>query len=383
MPNAPWWRGEHRLSERLVQLSRLKVGDPLPCDVRDGNGTLLLCRGHTITSNAQIETLIRYASSPYSYAPATPERDAPARSPLAMVLGARRRLQVLFSNPAPQSFSAELLQIVADVHKACRANADVALASILLCRDEPYAIRHSVNVAIASCIAGSAVQMDESTLLSVMAAALTMNIGMLELQERLLAMKGRLDQAQRAEVQGHCERGVAMLREYGVSDEAWLEIVRDHHERHDGSGYPAGRKGDDIGMPTQLVSLADVYCARVSDRRYRSAMPPNVALRWLFLNEGAALNPQHAAMFIKTLGVYPPGTGVRLQCGSVGVVTQRSAAGHRPRVASITSHDGARIATPIRHRDDSPEHAVVEVVDLAELGLSVNMESMWGADAIA
>ena len=88
-------------------------------------------------------------------------------------------------------------------------------------------------------------------------------------------------------------------------------------------------------------------------------------------------------MFIKTLGVYPPGTGVRLQCGSVAVVTQRSAAGHRPRVASITSHDGARIATPIRHRDDSPEHAVVEVVDLAELGLNVNMESVWGADAIA
>lgn len=370
------------MSERLVQLSRLKVGDPLPCDVRDGSGTLLLCRGHTITSDAQIETLIRYASSPYSLAPAPPDRGQP-RSPLALVLGARWRLQSLFANPSPQTFSAELLQIVADVHRACRANADVALAAILLCRDEPYAIRHSVNVATATCIAGIAMQLDEATLFPALAAALTMNIGMVELQERLLMLQGRLNDEQRAEVQGHCERGEALLREYGVIDELWLEIVRDHHERPDGSGYPAHKQIAAIGLPTQLVSLADVYCARVSERQYRTAMPPNVALRWLFLNEGATLNAQYAAVFIKTLGVYPPGTGVRLLNGSVGVVIQRSATGHKPRVASITSPGGARIATPIRHRDDSPEHAVVEVVDLAELGLAVNMEALWGTDAVA
>lgn len=371
------------MSERLVQLSRLKVGDPLPCDVRDGNGTLLLSRGNTITSPAQIETLIRYASSPYALAPALPERNATPKSPLAMVLGARRHLQMLFSSPSPQDFPSELLQIAADVQKACRTNADVALASILLCRDEPYAIRHSVNVAIASHIAGSAMQMDEATLVPVVAAALTMNIGMIELQEQLLTLKGRLNDEQRTEVQGHCERSVAMLRERGVTDESWLEIVRDHHERPDGSGYPEHKSAQQIGLPTQLVSLADVYCARVSERLHRTAMPPNVALRWLFLNEGATLNSQYAAMFIKTLGVYPPGTGVRLQNGSIGVVIHRSSAGHKPRVASITNPDGMRMADPIRHRDDDPEHAVVEVVDLAELGLSVNMEGLWGTDAIA
>lgn len=383
MKSLPGQRGENRLSERLVQLSRLKVGDTLPCDVRDGSGTLLLCRGHTISSQSQIETLVRYASSPYSHSPALPGRDLPLRSPLAMVLGARRRLQMIFSNPAPQNFVPDVLQVVADLRKACRANADVALASILLCHEEPYAIRHSVNVAIACCVAGAPMQMDEATLVSVMAAALTMNIGMIELQERLRALKGRLDEQQRAEVEGHCERGAAMLAGYGVSDPLWLEIVRDHHERPDGSGYPDGKKADAIGMPTQLVSLADVYCARVSERQYRTAMPPNLALRWLFLNEGATLNPQHAAMFIKTLGVYPPGTGVRLQNGSIAVVIQRSTAGHRPHVASITSQDGTRIATPIRHRDEAPEHAVVEVVDLAELGLAVNMEALWGSDAVA
>ncbi len=370
------------MSERLVQLTRLKVGDPLPCDVRDGNGTLLMSRGNTITSPAQIETLIRYASSPYGFAPALPERNATQRSPLAMVLGARRRLQALLSDPAPPNFPADLLQVAADVQKACRANADVALASILMCREEPYAIRHPVNVAIAGCIAGSAMQMDEAALAPVVAAALTMNIGMVELQEQLLTLKGRLNEEQRAEVQGHCERGEAMLRARGVADESWLEIVRDHHERPDGSGYPAHKTTGQIGLPTQLVSLADVYCARVSERMYRTAMAPNVALRWLFLNEGATLNSEYAAMFIKTLGVYPPGTGVRLQNGSIGVVIHRSSAGHKPRVASITSSNGMRMADPIRHRDDDPGHAVTEVVDLAGLGLVVNMESLWGTDAV-
>lgn len=370
------------MSERLVQLSRLKVGDLLPCDVRDGNGTLLLCRGHKIANDAQIETLIRYASSPYATAPALPERGQP-RSPLALILSARWRLQALLANPAAQDFPQEVLQIAADVHKACRSNADVVLASILLCHDEPYAIRHPVNTAIAACIAGIATQVDEATMLPMLAGALTMNVGMLELQEQLLHLKGRLNDAQRQEVESHCARGETMLRDWGVADPLWLEIVRDHHERPDGSGYPAHKRADAIGLPTQIVSLADVYCARVSDRRYRTAMPPNVALRWLFLNEGATLNAQYAAVFIKTLGVYPPGTGVRLLNGSVGVVTQRSTAGHKPRVASITSADGTRIATPIRHRDDSPEHAVVEVVDLFQLGLGVNMEALWGADAVA
>lgn len=370
------------MPDRTFPLSRLEVGEPLPCDVRDANGMLLLCAGHAATSDKQLETLIRHGSWSKTVVPAADDQGYRARSPLALVLAARRHLQALLADPSPAAFVPELLRIAGEVRKACRANADVALASILMCRDEPYAIHHPVNVAIASYVTGRAMQLDAATLTSTAAAALTMNVGMLELQEQLQALPGALSREQRAEVERHCDRGAALLREYGVTDPLWLEIVCDHHERPDGSGYPAGKSGDQLGVPTQLVSLADVYCARVSERLYRPAMQPNVALRWLFLNEGATLDERHAAMFIKTLGVYPPGTGVRLQNGSIGVVTHRGSSGQRPRISSITTQDGSRASTPIRRSEDSPGHAVSEVVDLDALGLGVSMEALWGADCI-
>ena len=86
-------------------------------------------------------------------------------------------------------------------------------------------------------------------------------------------------------------------------------------------------------------------------------------------------------MFIKTLGVYPPGTGVRLRNGAFAVVLQRQSAGHQPVVASLTTHDGLRLHSPIRRRGDIEAHAVTEVVDLTALGIRVGMETLWGADA--
>ncbi|MGH8145334.1 MAG: HD-GYP domain-containing protein [Rhodanobacteraceae bacterium] len=371
------------MPDRNFPLSRLEVGEPLPRDVRDANGTLLLREGHAATSDKQLETLMRHGSWSNTVVSVADDQKYRARSPLALVLAARRHLQALLIDPPPTAFVSELLRIAGEVRKACRANADVALASILMCRDEPYAIRHPVNVAIASYITGNAMQLDAATLTSTAAAALTMNVGMLELQEQLQTLPGTLSREQRAEVERHCDRGAALLRDYGVTDALWLEIVRDHHERPDGSGYPTGKTADRLGVPTQLVSLADVYCARVSERQHRPAMRPNAALRWLFLNEGTTLDEQHAAMFIKTLGIYPPGTGVRLQNGSVGVVTHRGSSGQRPRISSITTQDGSRASTPIRRSEDAPGHAVSEVVDLDALGLNANMQALWGADAVA
>lgn len=367
------------MPRRLIHPSELHVGQPLPCDAYDDKGTLLLREGHVITSGRQIEKLMQQALLADT-SPDDAAKEVARTSPLAFVLSARQHLQALFNATSPPDFPAEVSRIAGMVRRACKLNADVALASILMRREGLYTIRHAVNVAIACQIAGTAMKLAPAELAATLAAALTMNIGMLELQQQLQALDGPLTDAQQAAVRGHCERSVAMLRGYGVTDALWLEIVQDHHERPDGSGYPAGKAGEAIGLPAQLLSLADVYCARVSCRDSRPAMLPNVALRWLFLNEGVAVNEHLAALFIKALGVYPPGTGVRLRNGSIAVVTHRGATGHMPKVASITTQDGLRVGVPIRRRGDESAHAVSEVVDLDGLQLAVGMEALWGAD---
>lgn len=371
------------MPRRPIDPTELTVGQPLRFNAYDAKGKLLLRLGQMIGSEAQLQKLLQhglfYGSEEECRGPFVP----PSPSPLAQLLDARARLQALFAESAPADFPGALAQIAELVRGACRANPEVALASILLRPAGPYGARHAVNAAIACQLTGSALGWDPTELAATVSAALTMNIAMFELQEQLVALEGPLSDAQHAAVRGHCRLGVARLRDHGVSSAAWLNAVRDHHERADGSGYPGGKRGEEIGRPARLLALADVYCARVSGRDYRPPLQPTLALRWLFLNEGAALDEQLAKVFIKTLGIYPPGTGVRLRNGSIAVVVQRGPAGHQPVVASLTTHDGLRVGAPIRRRGDVEAHAISEVIDLAALGLEVSMEALWGADAAA
>jgi HD-GYP domain-containing protein (c-di-GMP phosphodiesterase class II) len=317
---------------RLIHPSDLQIGRPLPCGAYDSKGTLLLREGHVITSARQIEKLTQLARMDDEPTDGTAEAVTKV-SPLSLVLGARQHPHALFITESPRDFPAKLAHIVGMVRRACRLNVDVALAPILMRRDGLYAICHAVNVAIACQVAGETMKLSAVELAATVAAALTMNIGMFELQQQLQALEGPLTDAQQEAIRSHCDRSVAILRGHGVSSELWLDIVQDHHERPDGSGYPASKAGDALGLLAQLLSLADVYCARVSSRDFWPAMLPNVALRWLFLSEGAAVSQELAALFIKALGIYPPGTR--------GAFAQRQhCGGHPPRYDRPPSQGG-------------------------------------------
>lgn len=370
---------------RPIQSGELQVGQPLPYDAYDERGKLLLRAGHIPTSEASLERLVRVAY--FDDIHAAPKRpdvldDNLAGRPLAAILAARNRLHALFDGGKCADFPGDIKRIAELLQRACQVNADLSLASIVLQREGHYATRHMVNVAIACELVGTAMELPSTERLSIMAAALTMNMSMLDLQRELLYVDGPLSDMQHEQVRQHCARSAALLGEYGVTDLLWLQAVQDHHERADGSGYPAGKRGDAIELPARLLALADVFCARVSGRHYRPPLQANVALRQLYLNEGAKLDAGIATSFIKTLGIYPPGTGVRLRNGSIAVVTHRGRGSLTPQVSSITTHDGLRVSTPIRRRSDVGAHAISEVVDLDELELNVSMEALWGADAV-
>lgn len=359
----------------------LTVGQVLPRDAYNGKGQLLLRHGSIIRNTLQRDLIAENALATTAPSPGRAEQETtiPA-TPLGMLIAARWRLMALFEQGSSY-FPADLVRIAALVRRACRANADLALAAVVLMRDAPYAVRHAVNVATLCQVVGATFEWDDDLLASTTAAALTMNIGMLEVQQQLYKSHAPPTPEQQEIIRRHCERGVEMLRELGVDDPVWLATVRDHHERIDGSGYPAGRRGSAVAQPTRLLTLADIYCARISARAYRPAMVPTPALRQLFLNEGGQIDETLVAQFIKAIGVHPPGTGVRLRNGSIAIVTQRGTAKHGPRLAALTNAVGMRLPTPLRHNGDSPMHAIQTTADLEALKMPVSMAALWGADA--
>jgi HD-GYP domain-containing protein (c-di-GMP phosphodiesterase class II) len=364
---------------RRITAGELAIGTVLPRDISDITGKVLARRGETISSRAQINTLIEHGlfvedETPPPTAPVVPR----STSAVALILEARRQLEVVCSRNASGGFKQQILEVRRLIAEACSLSQEVSLATALLHRQGRYSIRHSVDVAVACQVVGTNLQVGEPDLTSIVAAALTMNINMLELQDTLELQHAPLTGAQREHVQQHPAKGEAYLRELGVDDEVWLHAVLCHHEAIDGTGYGRPEKGGEVPIPAQFISLADVYCARISSRATRRAMRPSAVLKALFLDQGKKVRSGLASQFIKAVGVFPPGTPVRLQNGEIAVVTRRGDSTSQPEVCAVVRSGGTPHLSPVARDTSQPQFAVREVLDWSALGAPPSMESVWG-----
>ncbi|HEX2830680.1 MAG TPA: HD domain-containing phosphohydrolase [Burkholderiales bacterium] len=369
------------MGKRRIAANELTIGSVLAWDAYDANGRLLLRRGQIISSSTQLEGLIERGL----FAQIDPPREKPVvrvdvnPSAVALLLEARRRLALVCGPQGPKTgFPEHVMKIRELVREACRVSQDAALGMLLLERNGRYSVRHSVDVAIACEVVGPELGINEPELTSTVCAALTMNFSILQLQDDLQAQQAPLSAGQREVIHRHPEESAQLLRGCGVSDEIWLCAVLSHHEAVDGSGYLHGRKGDDIPLAAQLLSLADVYCARISSRDYRPSLRPNAALRALFLEQGKKVRDGLASQFIKAIGVFPAGTPVRIENGEIAVVVQRGQNASKPVVCSIVGPQGMPLAVPIRRDTSQPNFTVKEVVSWAELGALPSMQTLWG-----
>jgi HD-GYP domain-containing protein (c-di-GMP phosphodiesterase class II) len=158
-------------------------------------------------------------------------------------------------------------------------------------------------------------------------AALVHDVGLLALPPALLAATGKLDDRQRRQLEGHARAGAELVARQLPSTRGLSDAIANHHERLDGTGYPAGLKDAQIGSLGRLLAVADVYAAMCCARPHRPAMDPRTALTdTLMLGENGVLDPTWAERLL-CLSFYPAGSIVELTDGSVA----RVVATHPPR----------------------------------------------------
>jgi len=221
-----------------------------------------------------------------------------------------------------------------------------------------YALQHALHAATVLDLLGRQLGWDTTRRRLQVLAALTMNVSTLELQAQMAQQADPPTTRQRKAIAEHPEQSVRLLRAAGVTDAKWLQTVLEHHERPDGSGYP--KRLTQIVDSAHALQLADVFTAKISARAIRSAMPIQLAAKQLFQEErGSAL----AVGLVKALGLYPPGELVTLRSGEIAVVTHRSAAPTKPRVAAITNSAGQPITATTVRDTAQPEFAVTGVVE--------------------
>ena len=319
-------------------------------------------------------------------APAAAASDSQGEaSVLRQINRAHRRLEhLLFNLEHETGAQAQLLAVATSLMSAVDANPDIALACILHNQDEGgYAVRHCIDTAVVAMLVARALDKGPHEILSVTAAALTMNVGMLHLHEQLQSRLNAISADEIARIQSHPQASADMLKRAGVDDEEWISYVLLHHENEDGTGYPFGKTGDEIPLNAKIISLADRYCARVSSRSYRKSLLPNEALSDILLADHQSVDPMLTACFIRVLGIYPTGAVVRLANGEVGVVSGKGPNINAPIVHVLVGADGVLLPAPASRNTATASFAVREMLSEEKAGIRFRMHQVWGEAAMS
>jgi HD-GYP domain-containing protein (c-di-GMP phosphodiesterase class II) len=140
----------------------------------------------------------------------------------------------------------------------------------------------------------------------------------------VLNKPGKLTDAEFTIMKGHPVEGHQMLVAVGNVDPIALDVCLHHHEKTDGSGYPKGLKGEEISLYAKMGAVCDVYDAITSNRPYKSGWDPAESLRKMAEWANGHFDQKVFQAFVKSLGIYPIGSLVRLASGRLGVVVEQS-----------------------------------------------------------
>jgi HD-GYP domain-containing protein (c-di-GMP phosphodiesterase class II) len=171
----------------------------------------------------------------------------------------------------------------------------VRALTVRLADKDEYTERHTRRVALRAVQVGEVLGLSASRLRVLAIGALVHDIGKLSVPDAILKKPGPLDEAEYAVVQEHPERGYKLLTELGGFSASVRHLVRDHHERLDGEGYPRRLTAEEIDLDTRILTVCDVYDALISKRVYRAAWSHEDAMALLHRETGTAFDPRCVA----------------------------------------------------------------------------------------
>ena len=234
----------------------------------------------------------------------------------------------------PESVMSDLQKVAEMIARDIEESADMAVALDDLASADGYTLQHSIDVAAVGMLLGQRVFREQGwidhtgrrtyerrdrRLARLGLGLLLHDVGKLVIPKDILNKPGQLDEAEWELMRSHPRAGVEMLRSDLISPLVKV-VVRSHHERWDGGGYPDGLAGEEIHQLARIAAPADVYDAVTSERVYASARPPDVGVQVVLDGAGRAFDPDVVDVFRRVVTPYPPGIEVELGDGRRGVV---------------------------------------------------------------
>lgn len=186
-----------------------------------------------------------------------------------------------------------------------------------------YTYNHSICCAVWAVAFGRHLGMPRKDLQSLALGALLFDVGKMRLPDKLINNPRRFNNIELEIVQKHVDHSLDILKETEDVNEDVYNMVRMHHERYNGSGYPEGLHGDRITIYGKIAGLVDCYDALISERVFASAMSPHDAVKKFYEWRNIDFQSELVEQFIQIVGIYPVGTLIELSDGMVGVIVNQ------------------------------------------------------------
>ena len=212
-------------------------------------------------------------------------------------------------------------------------------ALVCLCRirhGDTCTFEHSVSVCALMATFGHHLALDPGTIRDAAIGGMLHDLGKMRVADHILNKPGKLTPREFEIMKGHVGLGLDILHTTSGINATVIQVVGEHHERLDGTGYPARKRGGDISLLGRMAAIVDVYDALTADRAYKHASEPAAALTRLLEGSESSFDPELVQHFVQAIGIYPAGTLVRLSSGRLAVVVaQGTQSALRPRVRVV------------------------------------------------
>jgi putative nucleotidyltransferase with HDIG domain len=260
--------------------------------------------------------------------------------------------------------------------QAVSQNRTALLALTTLKNYDNYTFTHMVNVSILTMGQARALGIDGPLLREFGLAALMHDIGKVRTPLEVLNKPDKLNDEEFAIMKRHAVDGAEILRATPDIPTLAPVVAFEHHLRLDGSGYPGGVQRSALNLATMMCSIADVYDAMRSQRKYQQAFPSDRILEVLKRNDGQQFERHLVRRFAQLIGIYPVGNLVRLNTGEVAVVVKVYAPDpHRPQVKVLMDRSGGRVEFPYEVNlwepgdEEGAPSSIVAPLDPATVGI--------------
>jgi hypothetical protein len=279
---------------------------------------------------------------------------------------------ILTSPSSIQEFALRVRQYDRWMQTMIKRDADVGLYLLFqLATNSPvgYSASHALVCAVLCHLIAEELRVSKQERDSLVHAALTMNIGMTALQDILATQVEKPTETQLEVIRSHAGRGIKMLAKLGVTDTLWMDIVVLHHDESTDQGK--FRQIAPEQRLARILRIVDRYAAMISPRQSRTGRSTADSIRSIVTNTTEQLDDVGHAL-IRVVGLYPPGTYVKLDSGAIAVVMRRSEVSSLPHVAIVIDDGGDSVNQPQLQRDPGREPRIEAALAASAVRLRLN-----------